>query len=694
MNETSQQTIFIVDGYGLIFREYYAFIKRPLVNAKGENISALHGFFNNLAITLRMFHPDFLIVALDSLTKTFRHEIFGEYKTNRSPTPNDLRYQFPWIESFLNELGCTGIRVEGFEADDIIATLSKKIATENRKVFILSSDKDLLQLVNENVKILRPGKIDKSKIWEEVDESIILEEWGVPPTYICDVLSLMGDTVDNVPGVRGIGGKTAAKLLDEYGTLDGIYKNVQKIKGALGKKLIKGKENAYFSQKLVSLRFDVPLADFDLQKYAVNDFPFVNFAKKCREFSLFRVANLFEELSENSILVEEELKIQKNQGKYRVILSKNELFDAIKSAIDAKTIAIDTETDSFNTRTAKLVGVSFAWTVGEGVYVPLFCVDYENCLEKSVVFDALLKLFFADVTLVFHNAKFDLEVLFSNGFFDFKENEPDLFSFDTDKNDSFDLFFSQKARLFDTMLAAWVLSPDGEGRTPFSISTLAKTKLFLEGTEFDDIVGKKQTFADVPLKIATDYCAEVSDFALQLHKKLLSELESARLFDVYQKEITLLPILAKMELRGIHVDSSVLADYSLELSQKIDLLSQKIYAEAGHDFNIASPRQLGVVLFEEMNLKGTRKTRAGAYSTDEDSLMAIKENEIVADVLDWRGKTKLLSKIIRGFTQVLFKRERRRAGFQVATRICKIFPCARKKDGGFVARFRRKTAKF
>lgn len=668
MDETKAQSVFIVDGYGLIFREYWAFSKRPLTNPLGENISAVHGFFNNLALTIRSFKPDFLVVALDSKTKTFRHELFSAYKANRDPAPEDLTKQFPIIESLLLELGAEGIRVDGFEADDVIASIAEREKNNGRTVFILSSDKDLLQLVCENVKVMRPSKL-KNAIWEIVNAEIVKKEWGVAPSQILDFLSLTGDSADNVPGVHGVGKKFAENLLLEYGSLDGIFENVEKIKGALGKKVRDGKESAYFSKKLISLKSDVPL-DFapidSIESFAVSSFLFSKLSEKARALSLNRVATLFDELSGFSPQLSFDVQeiVKKNEGNYKAVVEKSELFSLIDEAIQSGIVALDTETTSLNTRTANLVGFSLSWKEGGGIYVPL-CSPEGKAMEKNAAFFALSRLFSSGAKIVFHNAKFDLEILFSNGFLSFlknQKNEPktdsnqlELFSDfyereqELKKNieqiEDFDIFFQDKSKIQDTMIAAWVLSPDGfEGeKSSFSLSALSKRFLHLRGIEFEEIVEKKQNFSDVPLEKAASYCAEDSDFTLQLYKKLVDLLENASLKTVYEDEIALIPIISKMELRGIHLSSSVLSDYSATLNDKLALLSEKIYAASGHEFNIASTKQFGEVLFEEMGLKGKKKTKAGSFSTDEAALRELKDVPIVSDVLDWRGASKLLS---------------------------------------------------
>lgn len=716
----NQKSLFILDSYGLIYREYYAFIKRPLTNKNGENISAVHGFFNNLALTLKNLKPDMMAVALDSKVPTFRHNDYPQYKANRATTPDDLKAQIPWIENVLTSLGMSAIRVDGFEADDIIATLSKKASSAGYKVFILSGDKDLLQLVDDNVHILRAGKKDKTKMWEEVDANGVLEEWGVTPDKICDVLSLTGDVADNVPGVKGVGDKTAVKFINQYGSIEELYNHASEIKGALGEKVRGDKENAFFSKKLISLRYDVPLcenAEFNFESLSTKNLDYKKASDELKGFSLHKVSGMFAELALGTNLELEAASIQKNVGNYKAVTKLEELKAYVQEAIKIKKVAFDTETDSVDTRNANIVGFSLSYKKGEGIYVPLILSSEEDssvsCISKKDAFDELRVLFDSDVLIVMHNAKFDLEILFSNGFLSGNEDitkigakvtktkiskkaktktnelELDLFAdldLDTDSqteeceseseiekdentniSDSndislFDKFFSSKAKIFDTMIASWVIEPDGTEKATFSLERLAENYLKLRGIEFAEIVEKGKTFDSVPLEKAFNYGAEDSDFTLQLYDCLSETLKNEKLTEVFDTEMKILPILAKMELEGVHLSPKVLKDYEVELFNSINEIQSKIYELAGHEFNISSTKQLGTVLFEEMNLKGKKKTKTGSYSTDEESLKAL-DNPFVEKILDFRGKQKLLSTYVESLPELVDENDRIHTSF-------------------------------
>ena len=655
-------TLFVLDSYGLIYREYFAFISRPLTNSKGENVSAVFGFFRNLLTILKTYSPKYMVAAMDSKTATFRHEMYAEYKATRPKTPEDLHAQIPWIEDILETLGIPVLRRDGYEADDVIATLAKKCESEGRHCVILSADKDLQQLTNEYIHCMKP---DKSMIWAELDEAGVERDWGVPASKLLDLLSLMGDTADNVPGVKGVGQKTAVKLLTEYGTLEGIYEHADEIKGALGEKIRGDKENAFLSKKLITLCCEVP----DLCGIDACCTTKLNFAAAAEKLSALEIravardyrteaggnggANADSDLGdlfagagsskkEAAPAAEEnhepvEVAVAQNHGNYRAITDAGELSSYIDKllALENPVFAFDTETDSLDTLSANLLGFSLSYEKGSGVYVAIDSGSGDLFSEsvgvsKKDALEQLRRIFYSPkCTIVLHNAKFDMKVLDSQGIIKIE-----------------DWVGSGKdtARIADTMIAAWLLEPDRSGKSAYSLEYLSETHLHLKGTEFDEIVGKGQTFADVPLETAASYSSEDSDFTLQLwnifEKRLGDENLSGLFWDM---EMKVLPILAQMEANGIHVDSRYLNDYAVELKKHLSSIEQEIFSLAGHEFNIASPKQLGTVLFEEKKLPTGKKTRTG-YSTDTSVLEELSElDPLPAKVLEYRAKAKLLS---------------------------------------------------
>ena len=690
MANFDENTVYIIDSYGLIFRCYFAFINRPLTNSKGENISALFGFFRNLHSVLKHYKPAHIFAAMDSKTKTFRHEFYPEYKATRNKTPEDLHAQIPWICEILETLGIPTLQCDGYEADDIIATVAKKCSETGRTCRILSGDKDLMQLVCENIQILKP---DAGAMWKVTDSAAVEAEWGVKPEQLLDLLSLYGDTADNVPGVAGVGVKTASKLLAEYKNLDGIYQNLENIKGAMQKKLADGKENAYFSQKLIKLCETVPCEKINSALAQKNQYNFSAAAKLLEQYGAFQDAKQYSELAlqagepasesgEEQVLplgstpaapqggsaefsptpssgdtpqrpahLADFFDFQpgaeppvQNKGNYAAVQSIQELKEFIDAAIAAGTVAFDCETDSLNTITCKIQGFSLCHKKGSAVYVPLAqdeqsLFDSEK-IEKKSAFAELKRIFNQpDLKIIMHNGKFDLKALASNGLFENNKIE-------------------YKCKLIDTMIATWLLNPDRNGKNSYSLEWLSETFLHLKGIEFSSIVKKGQTFADVPLDQAVPYASEDADFTLQLWEFLSERFKDERRQKLFELEMRLLPILANMELAGIHLDSKALHEYNAELTNGIENIENEIYKEVGHPFNIASPKQLQTVLFEERKLKPEKKTKTG-YSTDTSVLEELAHYDSVPKmILEFRELSKLQSTYVETLPEMTDKNGR------------------------------------
>ena len=690
MANFDENTVYIIDSYGLIFRCYFAFINRPLTNSKGENISALFGFFRNLHSVLKHYKPAHIFAAMDSKTKTFRHEFYPEYKATRNKTPEDLHAQIPWICEILETLGIPTLQCDGYEADDIIATVAKKCVETGRTCRILSGDKDLMQLVCENIQILKP---DAGAMWKVTDSAAVEAEWGVKPEQLLDLLSLYGDTADNVPGVAGVGVKTASKLLAEYKNLDGIYQNLENIKGAMQKKLADGKENAYFSQKLIKLCETVPCEKINSALAQKNQYNFSAAAKLLEQYGAFQDAKQYSELAlqagepasesgEEQVLplgstpaapqggsaefsptpssgdtpqrpahLADFFDFQpgaeppvQNKGKYAAVQTIQELKEFIDAAIAAGTVAFDCETDSLNTITCKIQGFSLCHKKGSAVYVPLAQDEHSlfdsEKIEKKSAFAELKRIFNQpDLKIIMHNGKFDLKALASNGLFENNKIE-------------------YKCKLIDTMIATWLLNPDRNGKNSYSLEWLSETFLHLKGIEFSSIVKKGQTFADVPLDQAVPYASEDADFTLQLWEFLSERFKDERRQKLFELEMKLLPILANMELAGIHLDGKALHEYNAELTNGIENIENEIYKEVGHPFNIASPKQLQTVLFEERKLKPEKKTKTG-YSTDTSVLEELAHYDSVPKmILEFRELSKLQSTYVETLPEMTDKNGR------------------------------------
>ena len=663
MTQHTQDTLYLLDSYGLIYRSYFAFVSHPLTNKAGENVSALYGFFRSLAMILKTYRPQYFLAAFDSRTPTFRHEWYPEYKATRDKTPEDLHAQIPHIEKILTTLGIACLRKDGFEADDIIATLARRAEKEGRRCVIISGDKDLAQLVGDFVSVLKP---DKSEALAHCGIEEVKEHWGVAPVQMLDYLSLIGDSADNIPGVKGIGPKTAVKLLQDYGTLDSVYEHIDAITGATQKKLAAGKDSAYFSKKLITLAADVPI-EGTLEDYRCDALHYAEAATLLKEYELPRLGELYAKAAEEAGTASAEgvnpaagaetaqaagaqprdgadstlkadtdippeagsnrppAELRKNTGEYRTVTDARELEAVITAAEAQGFAAFDCETTGLNPLYDSLVGFSLSLQAGTGIYVPLKAPAPELGEQPFTVMpfpaakELLVRLWSNKaLTLVLHNGKFDYQVL------------------RTAK-----IFTSAGCRLFDTMIAAWLLEPDN---LSFGLENLAETQLGLQGIDYKDVVPKGCTFAAVPLPQATEYAAEDADLTLQLYHRYKPALEQAHLTALFETlEMPLMPLLANMEAQGIFLKKEELAAFSEELAETLARDEAEIYKLVGHPFNIASPKQLQEVLFTERKLPTGKKTKTG-YSTDISVLEELAAiDELPAKILDYRASAKLKS---------------------------------------------------
>ncbi|MDR2942908.1 MAG: DNA polymerase I [Treponema sp.] len=655
--------LYLIDAYGLIYRSYFAFLTNPLRNSAGKNVSVLFGFSRTVVSLLqdgapsadgngkpksKLEKPLRLAAIFDSRTPTFRHQMYPEYKANRQKTPDDLHEQVPLVEEFLSALGIQSIRVDGFEADDIIAALAEKCRAEKRQCYILSSDKDLLQLVGGGIYELRPSKINRSggnsgsePAWELIGPDEVKTEWGVEPEKVLDLLSLTGDSADNVPGVRGIGEKTAVKLMSRYGSLDEIYKNIAAIEGATGKKMAKGKESAYFSQSLIRLRDDMPLPVTNIDELSTE-----NLNRSAGASVLMRegirksakqldpdtkpvlqdeqggsgqsaenvteeTANFISAAADKSLL---------GDGVYKTILDLEELKSVLEQAKKQKLLAIDFETDSLDAWNSHPVGISLALKPKEAFYTPV-APHGEN---KSAYIDpekvrALLSPLFADgeMTIMAHNAKFDYKV--SRGW-------------------GIDRW---QCKIWDTMTAAWIVNPE---RGSYSLDSLVSYTFDCTPIRYNDIVPKGSTFAAVSLETATRYSGEDADFCVRLKhylEPILKKTESLSLFE--NLEMPLLPVLAEMEGEGIKIEPKILTGYGKELAVELDQIQAETWKTVGHEFNLSSTKQLQEVLFVERKLNPVKKTKTG-FSTDASAMEDLaRQDPVPALILRHRTLSKLKS---------------------------------------------------
>lgn len=674
-------TVYILDSYGLIYRCYFAFISRPLTNSKGENVSALFGFFRNLHSILEHYKPSYIIAAMDSKTPTFRHKIFDQYKANRPKTPEDLHAQIPWICDVLGAMGIPTLQCDGYEADDIIATVASQCEKAGRNCRILSGDKDLMQLVTETTQILKP---DHADVWKVIGREGVKAEWGVYPEKMLDLLSLYGDTADNIPGVKGCGVKTACKFLDQYGDLDGIYQHADEIKGAIGQKIRDGKESAYQSRDLVRLCTEVPCDEIDITKFTSLSLDFSKAAEELMKYEIPSCAKLYNELAlgkksssseiptgakskksaaktdtteENASfnnstydpkaqlekdakeLKDKLIPLHKIQAEIITLDCSNELEKAIEKILaEKKEIAISVQTLDEENYSSALLGISFASSDKISYYIPFSSGEdlfSQGSLSVTEGIKAIQKLFDqTDSRLIFHDMKFTYKVLRHNGLKCLEESDTSL-------------------SFFDTMIAAWLLDPEELGNNPYALDILAEKKLAILKTEYDEIVSKDNSLKDADQKDLAQYIGEKPVITLALYKKLnalIKKFYKEKLFN--EMELPLIPILSEMELRGIHLDTNQLYDYSKELSSQISNLEKEIFSIVGHEFNIASTKQLQEVLFTERGLKPSKKTKTG-YSTDTSVLEELSVYDPVPKkILEYRELSKLLSTYVEALPKL------------------------------------------
>ena len=614
------KTYFILDGYSLIYKSYFAFIRNPMMNPKGENSSAIFGFFRTLFSLFDRYNPEYFLVTLDSLTPTFRHEMYPEYKATRDKTPEDLHAQIPRIEAILKALGITALRKNGYEADDIIATYAKKCQAEDSQCRIITGDKDLLQLVSDNIKVIRYSKDD----YNEMDRDGVFKEWGVWPEQILDYLALCGDSADNIPGVKGIGPKGAVTLLQTYGSIDSIYENIENIKGANKAKLEASKEDCLLSRKLVQLCSDVPL------EQCLDDFSTANLnyhaavpllkeegiksaIKWLEEKAGVPAGGLFAQNPADE--VPEAPKQEAKKGVYTTITQLSQLDELIEKVKKAGIYAFDSETDSLDFVSNHPVGFSIAIRPEEGFYIPIQA-EGKYYIPEEIIKNKLRQILEdPSLKLVGQNFKFDYQVLKRWGI-----NPAGLW--------------------FDTMIAAWLVDTK---ISVYNMDYLADHYFGYKTITYDEVVPKGKFFQDVPLEQATEYAAEDADITFRLYEHLypIVKANNEKLF--FDVEMPLVTILGDMELEGIRIDKHVLEKYSVELDAQLGAIEKEIYKECGKEFNINSTQQLQEILFTDRKLKPIKKTKTG-YSTDTSVLEELALEDVVPQmILRYRALAKLKS---------------------------------------------------
>ncbi|MGB5188570.1 DNA polymerase I [Robiginitalea sp.] len=652
---SEKKRLFLLDAYALIFRGYYALIKNPRINSKGMDTSAIMGFMNSLFDVIRREKPDHLAVCFDKDGSAERTELFADYKANRLETPDAIRVAVPWIQKILQAMHIPCIEVSGLEADDIIGTLAKQAEKEDYLVYMVTPDKDFGQLVSENIFMYRPSRMGNG-----------IEIWGIPeiqkrfgverPEQVIDYLGMMGDSSDNIPGLPGVGDKTAKKFLQEFGSLEGLLQNTDKLKGKMREKVEDNAELGRLSKKLATICVDCEV-QFDEKDYELSLPDSQQVQQLFEELEFRRLKEQFLNLfapagtptipagSEGPESVKENPK-QAGSGQFslfggnsdapvvedytgrKTISEVSHLYQPVEGDMalrlflqrleEQPQVCFDTETTSLDPLKAELVGIAFSWEAHKGFYLPF----PEERAEADTLIEKL-RPFFEKKTIekIGQNLKYDIKVLDKYG-------------------------ISVEGPLFDTMLAHYLINPDMR----HNMDVLAETYLDYRPVPITELIGKKGknqlSMRDVPVAQITEYAVEDADITLQLSQAFRPELKAAGTESLFKDiEIPLLRVLAAMELEGINLNTEFLGDLSKALDRDIASLEQSIYEAAGETFNIGSPKQLGEILFDKLKLIAKpKKTRTGQYSTAEDVLAVLaKDHGIIRDVLEYRGLAKLKS---------------------------------------------------
>ena len=656
----SEKKLFLLDAMALIYRAYYALIRSPRITSTGRNTNAQFGFTNTLFDLINKEKPTHLAVVFDTHAPTERHTDFADYKANRQEAPEDILSAIPDIKRIIKGFNLPCMESDGYEADDVIGGLALEAAGMGYEVYMVTPDKDYGQLVRDNVFIYKPAYQGGNV--EILGPKEVCAKWGISRVeQVIDMLGLMGDAVDNIPGIPGVGEKTAAKLLAEYDNIENILANADNIKGALGEKVRNGRDLAVMSKKLATIITDVPVSfheeDFRVKELDKNklgeifaELEFKALGKRLLgdDFSLADkqgptdlFGNALPEkkgatkvVTETLIVIEEEIvaanlsTAETTPHTYHLVQQEADIEMLVQNLMQQKEISFDTETTNIDANLADIVGMSFCWKQGEAYYVPAPAerADVLKLLEKfKPVFDK------EDVLWIGQNIKYDLTILKWYG-------------------------YELKGKIYDTMLAHYVIEPDGKR----NMDALSAKYLAYEPISIETLIGKKGkgqlTMRDVPVEQVKEYAAEDADVTLQLKQKfdpLLNEKEVRNVFE--EIENPLVPVLLGMEFEGVGIDVAFLQDYSKQLQKDIMQAEENVYQHAGLRFNIGSPRQLGEVLFDKMKLEGGgKKTKTGQYATGEDVLAKLRnKHQIVDDILVYRELTKLKSTYVDALPQLI-----------------------------------------
>lgn len=643
-----KKKLFLLDAYALIFRAYYAFISNPMTNSKGVPTSTIFGFTLALEEILKKEDPSHIGVVFDPPGPNFRHEMFPQYKANRDATPEDIKTAVPYIKRLIEGFNIPVIEVSGYEADDIIGTLAKRADKEGFIVYMMTPDKDFTQLVSDKVFMYKPGRSGAAAEIlgpDQVKEKFLVEQ----PEQVIDILALWGDSADNIPGAPGVGEKTAKKLIGQYGSVEGVYENIEELKGKQKENLINFKDQVMLSKELATIHLNAPVEFLEekFRRSEINkstlqnlfrELEFKNIAQRILDVEpepvkatpVSKQANLFGDapMGEETTKVSFYKNIKSVAHSYTLIDKKSELKELARQLSQIKSFCFDTETTGLDTLEAELVGIAFSWNGHEAVYVnfPAEPSEIQDWLE-------LLKPAFAnpEIEKIGQNLKYDLHIL---------------------KNYGVEI----KGVLFDTMLAHFILKPDQK----HNLNVLAEQYLEYSMVKIEELIGLKgktqSSFRSVPAEHAKEYAGEDADITWQLAAILRKKLDQEGFNDLYNKiEMPLIPVLMKMEHQGVKLDVEALNIFAIQLREDIIQIEKEIFSLAGAEFNINSPRQLGEILFDRLQIvSDPKRTKTKQYATGEEVLAElIDRHPIVSKILTHRTLKKLLSTYVSALPKLV-----------------------------------------
>jgi len=639
------KNLYLLDAYALIYRSYYAFIKNPRFNSKGLNTSAIYGFTNTLIDLIAKENPSHVAVVFDPSGPTFRHEMYKEYKANREAMPEDIRKSIPYIKNIIEGFQIPILQFEGYEADDVIGSLSKQAEKEGFTTFMMTPDKDYGQLITDQIKMYKPGRAGGDM--EIIDKEKICQKFKIDnPEQVIDIMGLMGDSSDNIPGAPGIGEKTAIKLINKYGSIENLYEHIDELKGKQKEKLIENKDQVMLSKELVTIKLDVPVK-IDVKKLVLDDpdeelltklFEELEFRSTARRLFQKEIittqagsvmqGSLFGENDSGQSSAKETQNISNTGHEYILVDTESKREKLSKQLQTLEEFCFDTETTGINPHQAEIVGFSVSWEAHKAYYIPI----PEKKEDAQKVMNTFKPIFEnTNIRKIGQNIKYDILIL---------------------KNYAIHV----QGEVFDSMIAHYLLQPD----LRHNLNYLSEQYLGYQPVDIEELIGKKGakqgSMRNVPLEKLTDYAAEDADLTFQLKELFEKELQKTGLADLSETiEMPLIPVLAEMESTGVKININALDEFAKKLTKELIIIEEKIIDQAGISFNISSPKQLGEILFDKLKLDpNAKKTKSKQYSTSEEILVKLADKHpIVNNVLEFRSVKKLLSTYVEALPKLI-----------------------------------------